>query len=103
MNFRSRSNYSSPRGCPGKPCAKLTLFIIKGLQRKIAISERESALESFLVVLDGFWLKHSRNIVTGQLANGLKNPENVFKRPLNSGNSESTPSKMAHNVIKDFY
>ena len=77
----------------GQALREVDTFRYKGITRKIAISERESALESFLVVLDGFWLKHSRDIVAGQLANCVKRPENVFKSPLNSGNGESTPSK----------
>ena len=61
-------------------------FSYKGITKEIAISERESALESVLVVFDGFWLEHSRNIVTRQPANCLKSSENVLKSLLNSGN-----------------
>ena len=79
----------------GQALNEVDTFRYKGLQRKIAISERESALESFLVVLDGFWLEHSRDIVMRQLANCLKSSGSVFKSLLNSGNGESTPSKDA--------
>ena len=72
----------------GQALREVDTFRYKGITKGNHYLRHRIPLESFLVVLDGFWLKHSRDIFMRQLPNHRSSSENVLKSLLNSGNGK---------------